>query len=223
MLLCSELCPVACDAVPSAAIFGVGTSGRVDREFGTCRTGAPIGARCKCTTRGIRSPSDGAASVMAVSSSSPIRPIVLAVSCLILGFVGGWALATVGGDEVALPDANVDVTVEQPAPRTTTVAPKEAAPPARSAVVVKVLNGTSRAGLAATTATTLTGLGYTKVTAGNTTSQTGPTVVYYRKGAKPAADQLAKDLQSETVTPLDGTALAQSAGADTQLVVVLGA
>ena len=160
--------------------------------------------------------------MIVVTSSSRIRPIVLAVSCLILGFVGGWALATVGGDEVALPDANVDVTVERPAPKTTTVEPTEATPPARGTVGVSVLNGTTRAGLAATTATTLKTLGYTKVAAGNTAAQTGPTVVYYREGARIAADQLAKDLQAETVSPLDGTSLAPSTGADTQLVVVLG-
>ena len=191
-------------------------------EFGTCRTGAPIGAPRKCTTRGIRSPSEGDASVFGVSSSSPLRPIVLAVSCLILGFVGGWALANVGGSEVALPDANVDVTVEQPAPKTTTVAPTVVEPPARDAVTVSVLNGTTRAGLAATTATQLKGLGYSKVTSGNTPAQAGPTTVYYRDGAQPAADQLAKDLQAQTVTAIDGTSLAQSTPAGTQLVVVLG-
>ena len=192
-------------------------------EFGTCRTGAPIGAPRQCTTQGTRSPSDGAGSVRVVSSSSPLRPIVLAVSCLILGFVGGWSLANVGGSDVTLPDANVDVTVEQPAPKTTTVEPKVVEPPPRDVVAVSVLNGTTRAGLAATTATQLKGLGYTKVTSGNTSTQNGPTTVYYRKGARPAADQLAKDLQTQTVTAIDGTALAQSTPAGTQLVVVLGA
>ena len=144
------------------------------------------------------------------------------MSCLVLGFVGGWAVANVGGDDIALPDANVDVTVEQPAPRTTTVTPTEAVAPARATVVVSVLNGTTRSGFAATTTATLKGLGYAKVTSGNTAPQTGPTVVYHRAGAKPAADQLAKDLQTETVTALDGTPLEASTQAGTQLVVVLG-
>lgn len=158
-----------------------------------------------------------------VSSSNWIRPVVLAVSCLILGFVGGWALASVGGDEIALPDARVDVTVEPPAPKSTTVTPPtDAAPPARSNVVVSVLNGTTRAGLAARTATTLKGLGYRTLTIGTATAKAGPTVVYHRDDAKPAADQLATDLQVDTVTALGGTPFAQSAAPDTQVVVVLG-
>ncbi len=162
--------------------------------------------------------------MVGMSSSTWIRPVVLAVSCLILGFVGGWALASVGGDEISLPDARVDVTVEKPTPKTTTVAPAaDAPPPARGDVVVSVLNGTTRTGLAASTATTLKGLGYTTVSVGTASARTGPTVIYFRAGAKAAADQLATDLQVETVTALDGTPLKQSAAAGTQLVVLLGA
>lgn len=158
-----------------------------------------------------------------MSPSSWIRPVVLAASCLVLGFVGGWTLATIGGDEISLPDAKVDVTVEEPKPKTTTVdAPEDAPPPERDTVAVRILNGTSRAGFAATTAATLTGLGYTTITTGNTPTQSGPTVVYYREGAKPAAEQLASDLRSDSVTPIDGTPLATATPADVPLVVVLG-
>jgi hypothetical protein len=157
-----------------------------------------------------------------VSSSNWIRPLVLAASCLIIGFVGGWALADVGGDGAALPDASVDVTVEEAAPKTTSVEqPEEAAAPARDSVAVSVLNGTTRAGYAATTATALKALGYTQVTSGNTPTQAGPTVVYFVEGAKPAADRLAKDLQTTAVKPIAGTPLEESA-AGTDLVVVLG-
>jgi hypothetical protein len=141
---------------------------------------------------------------------------------LILGFVGGWSLANVGGDSVSLPDASVDVTVQEPTPRTTTVETQAERAPSRSTVAVAVLNGTTRAGLAATTATQLKGLGYATVTTGNTPAQTGPTVIYYRETAKLAADQLAKDMQVDTVTPIAGTPLAQSAPSTVQLVVVLG-
>jgi hypothetical protein len=144
------------------------------------------------------------------------------VSCLILGFVGGWSLASVGGDNVSLPDASVDVTVQEPTPRTTTVATRVERPPARNTVVVAVLNGTTRSGLAANTATQLRGLGYSSVTSGNAPAQTGPTVIYYRESAKLAADQLAKDMRVDTVTPIAGTPLAQSAPSTVQLVVVLG-
>lgn len=157
-----------------------------------------------------------------MSGSNWVRPVILAVSCLILGFVGGWSLASVGGDKVSLPDASVDVTVQEPTPRTTTVETRAERAPARGTVAVAVLNGTTRAGLAATTATQLRGLGYTTVTTGNTSAQTGPTIIYYRDAAKLAADQLAKDMQLDTVTPIAGTPLAQSAPSTAELVVVIG-
>ncbi len=151
------------------------------------------------------------------------RPVVLAVSCLILGFVGGWALATVG-DQTTLPDARVDVTVDPPAPKTTTVDPRAAAePPARGEVTVNVLNGTTQSGLAASTAATLKGLGYTTVATGNASTKTGPSVVYFADGQRPAADQLATDLQIQTVTPLAGSPVAQTAGGGSELVVFIGA
>ncbi len=158
-----------------------------------------------------------------VSGSSWVRPVVLAVSCLILGFVGGWSLASVGGDEASLPDANVDVTVAAPTPRTTTVETQVERPPERSTVAVSVLNGTTRSGFAASTATQLKSLGYTTVTSGNTSARNGPSVIYYRETAKLAADQLAKDLQVATVTPIGGTPIAQATPSTVQLVVVLGA
>jgi hypothetical protein len=157
-----------------------------------------------------------------VSSSNWIRPVILAVSCLIIGFVGGWSLSNVGGDSVSLPEANVDVTVQRPAPATTTVAPVDAQVPARDAVVVQVLNGTGRAGLAASTTTRLKGLGYAKVSTGNTSSQSGATVVYFREGSRAAAERLAADLKVATVTAIAGTPLASGASGSAQVVVVLG-
>lgn len=196
--------------------------GRAAAENGTCQAGAPIGARAASYHPTPRErASDSIVTVRAVSSSNWVRPVSLAVSCLILGFVGGWSLASIGGDDVTLPDASVDVTVEKPKPATTTV-DTQAATPDRGAVAVVVYNGTSTAGLAARTATQLRGVGYTSISTGNTSAQSGPTVVYYREGAKPAADRLAADLQVETVTPIAGTPLASSAPGIAQLVVVLG-
>ena len=149
--------------------------------------------------------------------------MVLAVSCLVLGFVAGFSIASVGGNEVSLPDANVDVTVQEPTPRTTTVETRAERPPARNTVAVSVLNATTRSGLAATTATRLKSLGYATVTTGNTSTQNGPTAIYYREAAKLAADQLARDMQVHTVTPIAGTPIAQTAPSTAQLVVVLGA
>jgi len=157
-----------------------------------------------------------------VNSSNWIRPVILAVSCLIIGFVGGWSLSNVGGDSVSLPEANVDVTVQRPAPATTTVAPVDAQVPGRDVVVVQVLNGTGRAGLAAGTAAQLKGLGYAKVSTGNTSSLSGPTVVYFREGARAAAERLAADMKVATVSAIAATPLASSASGSAQVVLVLG-
>ena len=191
-------------------------------ENGTCRAGAPIGATSACYHPGASGTSEGAGTIVGVSSSNWVRPVILAVSCLILGFVAGWSLANVGGDSVALPDASVDVTVAQPAPGTTTVTPPEEQVPARPDLVLVVLNGTTRNGLAAQTATQLKALGYAKISVGTRSGATGPTVVYYREGQKAAAERLAKDLGVSTATPIAGTPLASAAPGSAQLVVLLG-
>lgn len=161
-----------------------------------------------------------------MNGSNWIRPVVLAVSCLILGFVGGWSLASMGGDTVKLPDASVDVTVQEPAPRTDTPVataeqPTTAAAPDRAGVSVAVLNGSGVTGRAAQTATRLKGVGYSTVATGDAPRRSG-NVVYYRADQKPAADQLASDLQITEVTAIEGSPVATSAPASAQVVVVLG-
>ena len=85
----------------------------------------------------------------------------------------------------ALPDANVDVTVERPAPTTTTVAPVDAQVPARDAVVVQVLNGTAGPASRRLPPPGSRALAIRKVSSGNTSAQSGPTIVYFRKGRAP--------------------------------------
>ncbi len=158
-----------------------------------------------------------------MAASNWVRPVVLGASCLVLGFVGGWTLANVGGDTVSLPEANVDVTVEPSAPKTASVAEPVEKTPERGTVSVAVLNGTTTPGRAAQTATQLKELGYTTVATGNIGTQSGPSTVYFVAGAKPGADQLAKDLQLSTVTPIEGTAIAaDSEAAGSKVVLVLG-
>jgi hypothetical protein len=158
-----------------------------------------------------------------MATSNWVRPVVLGASCLVLGFVGGWTAASIGDDTVALPDAKVDVTVEPSAPKTTSVAEPVAKPPERSTVSVAVLNGTTTPGRAAQTAAQLKDRGYTTVATGNTGTVAGPTVVYFRQGAKPGADLLATDLQVTRVSPIEGTSIAADAEATkSQVVVVLG-
>jgi len=122
-----------------------------------------------------------------------VRPLVLGLSCLILGFVAGWVLHGSGDSQTALPSASVDVTVAQPPPRTTSV-PTEAPPPARSQVSLLVLNGTGQAGLAAKTAARAGGLGYQNVGATNAPAGTFQTTVYFRSGQRTAAAEVARDL-----------------------------
>lgn len=157
-----------------------------------------------------------------MKSATWVRPVVLAVSCLVLGFVGGWSLASIGGDEISLPEANVDVTVQEPAPGTTTVTPSVEEPPERGEVTVQVVNGVGTTGLAASTATRLGEAGYDDVSTGNITPVTGPTTVYYRVGMKAAAERLATDLQVTEVAPIAGSPVANTASSQAELVVLLG-
>ena len=209
-------------AVPSAA-FSVSVLRALGLGVRDLPDGRPDRRALQVYHPGHTESSAGVGKVQYVSSANVVRPVVLAASCLVIGFVGGWALANVGGDGVSLPAANIDVTVEQPAPKTSTVdTPPEATAPERDSLVVSVLNGTTRPGFAATTATSLKGLGYTTVTSGNTPTKDGPTTVYYREGLKAAADQLASDLQTTTVAPIEESPVATSADAATQLIVILG-
>jgi hypothetical protein len=150
--------------------------------------------------------------------------LVLAVSCLVLGFVAGWALR--GGEDspIIIPAA-----ASEPTPTATVEAPQPAPPPAAStdiettsatdttatgpstvteteppapeptlpepsAIQAAVLNGSGVTGLAGETTTKMEGLGYTGVTPGNTAAQTGPTIVYFRPGGDNAARKVAQDL-----------------------------
>ena len=70
------------------------------------------------------------------------------------------------------------------------------APFVASSVSVAVLNGTSRAGLAADVSTALSGAGYQKGSVTNAASQNDPkTTVYFTSGYKSAADHVAKQLK----------------------------
>lgn len=175
------------------------------------------------------------------------RPVALAASMLVLGFVGGWILrgddgpvtvvpaattttadqgattATEGGDTApATTEADTTGTdTTATAPDTTTAPPEP--PPARDAIALVVLNGTSTAGLAAQNATTAEGLGYTGVETGNAPTQTGPSVVYYRPGEVAAADVVAQDFQVSDVQELPASGpLATAVPSGAQVALVLG-
>jgi len=171
-----------------------------------------------------------------------VRPIVLAASCLVLGFVAGWSLRGGEDNPIVIPEARVGTTTAPETPTTSTtpaastttgpstvteVEPPPPPPPALpepAQIRLAVLNGSGVTGLAGQTATRAEGLGYTGVTAGNAAPQSGPSVVYYRSGAQLAARRVAQDLgyAATQARPLADEALVAEAPADAQVIVVLG-
>lgn len=160
------------------------------------------------------------------SRKAPVAlPLFIAVglACLVGGFVVGWLTRGDGGSAQALP------TVEAPAPATTrarTTTATAPTPPAEitpAKIKLGVLNATSVTGFAAQTATRAAGLGYPSPATGNAPTQTGPTVVYFRPGKRPAAQRVAKDLGYTGVQALPTSgAIATAAPAGVDVVVVLG-
>lgn len=159
-----------------------------------------------------------------------LRPVALVVSCLVIGFVAGWVLRGDEGTVTVLPPTQPDGTAAGggaatigTAPATTTAPEPPPPPPARGDIELAVLNGTAEAGLAAATAGQAESLGYIGVTTGNAPSQSGPDVVYFRSGQRPAAQRVSRDLQITAVRPLPaGSALGDEVPDDADVVVVLG-
>lgn len=157
-----------------------------------------------------------------MTGANVTRGLILAVSCLVLGFVGGWSLANIGGKTIQLPEARLDVTVAKPNPVTGSVDPggtTAAAIDPKTAQIL-VLNASGVAGQAGRTQSLLTGKGYTAVNVDNASPVTGNTI-YYADTAKDAATAVGADLQITTLEPLVGSAIADAAG-DAAVVVVLG-
>lgn len=177
-----------------------------------------------------------------------VRPVALVVSCLIIGFVGGWILRGDDGPATVLAPTPEGDQSEVPvvttgggggggggtsttgtsggtatAPPATTAAQEPAAPPDRAEIAVAVLNGTTTTGLAAKTAGEAEGLGYTGVAAGNAPTSSDPTIVYFRQGQRAAAQRVARDLQVSGVQQLPASGpLADAAPDGPEVVVVLG-
>ena len=91
---------------------------------------------------------------------------------------------------------------------------------ARPKTSVIVLNGNGRAGAAAASAAAVRRFGYTIGTVGNAPrSDFTRTLVMFRKGYRPEAVRLAKDLNLKIVGPLDGLRPKDMLGAHVALVV----
>jgi hypothetical protein len=160
------------------------------------------------------------------------RPVALVVSCLVIGFVGGWLLR---GDEGAVtvlaPTAPIDTGATgsvttggaSTAPPVSTTPAAPAPPPDRADISLIVLNGTTVAGLAGQTAAEAESLGYTGVTSGNAPATAGPSIAYFGPGQRPAARRVAQDLQVDRVEALPASgALADAAPDDVDVALVLG-
>ncbi|MGE0025783.1 MAG: LytR C-terminal domain-containing protein [Thermoleophilia bacterium] len=179
-----------------------------------------------------------------------VRPVLLVVSCLVIGFVGGWIIRGDDGPVTVLAPTPEGDQAEVPvittggggggtattgtstagtagggatAPTTTTAPQEPAAPPDRADIALAVLNGTNTTGLAAQTAGEAEGLGYVGVTTGNAPTSTSPTIVYFRPGQRAAAQRVARDLQVSAVQQLPTSgALSDAAPDGAEVVVVLG-
>lgn len=160
-----------------------------------------------------------------------VRPVALVVSCLVIGFVGGWVVRgddgtvtvlapATGGDASDAGSTTGEGAVT--APTTTRQAPPTPLP-ARADIALAVLNGTDEGGAAGRTAAQAESLGYEGVTAGNAPTSTGPSIVYFRPGGRPAAGRVGRDLEIVGIRALPRSgALADAAPDDADVVVVLG-
>lgn len=159
-----------------------------------------------------------------------VRPVALVVSCLVIGFVGGWILRGDEGPVTTLapaPSAGASSGAVPAAGSGRTSAPARVTPPPpapdRSVISLAVLNGTPTAGLAAKTAGQAESLGYSGVTTGNAPTSSNPTIAYFHPGRRPAAERVARDLQISRVEALPRTgAVAAGAPKGADVVIVLG-
>ena len=177
------------------------------------------------------------------------RPVLLAVSCIVIGFVIGWFARGDGGG-VVLPTvadavettatvASVDTTGTSTTFDTTgttattdttgttgTTGGTVTGAPARDQINLVILNGTETAGLAGKTQTQAESIGYTTVGIGDAPETQATTVAYYRTGEQAAAQQVAADLGAQTEEALtDGSPIESAAVTvqpDVDVVLVLG-
>ncbi len=180
------------------------------------------------------------------------RPLLLAVSCIVIGFVIGWFARGDGGGVILPPVGSaIQTTATVPATDTTAITMDTTATtgvsttgtsttgtsttdttgstvsgaPARGQINLVVLNGTTTAGLAAKMQVQAQAIGYMKVGKGNSPVQP-TTVAYYRTGQDAAAQQVAADLGAVSETPLVAGSTIESAAVtvqpDVDVVLVLG-
>lgn len=180
------------------------------------------------------------------------RPVLLAVACIVIGFVIGWFARGDGGG-VVLPTVADAVQTTATVPTTSTTATATtgtstvgttdttgisttgttgttgatvAGAPARDQINLVILNGTETTGLAAKTQAQAESIGYSNVGVGDAPATQANTVAYYRTGEDPAAQQVAADLGAQTEQALTAGSGIESAAVtvqpDVDVVLVLG-
>ncbi len=150
------------------------------------------------------------------SSGPPLRALAMVLISLAIVFAAIGALSLTESDDTADTAAPATTSEVAKAPASSASLPSSpavqvpeptmAAPPAPidpASVEVRVLNNSGISGLAADTAATLTGEGWTIAETGNySESQIGATTVYYGSapGAEAAAREIAQQLGSTAAT-----------------------
>ena len=133
------------------------------------------------------------------------RPSTLvALFVVVLALVGGAAYLLVGGSD----DGAKGGGAKQAAAK---VKPSE--------IEVTVLNGTSVPGLAATFGDKVEGKGFSLGAVTNSSSSFAETVVMFRRGHKPEASKVAKQLNIQKMQMMNGEIESVSAGADVAVIV----
>ncbi len=174
------------------------------------------------------------------------RPVLLVVSCIVIGFVLGWFARGDGGGVILPPvGAAIQTTATVPTTDTTATVPTTdttatvpttdttaitdstvSGAPARGQINLVVLNSTETAGLAAKTQAQAQAIGYMNVGKGDSPVAQPTTVAYYRTGQDAAAQQVAADLGAVSERPLVAGSTIESAAVtvqpDVDVVLVLG-
>ncbi len=179
------------------------------------------------------------------------RPVLLVVSCIVIGFVLGWFARGDGGGVILPPvGAAIQTTATVPTTDTTAITMDTTATtgvsttgtsttgtstttdstvsgaPARGQINLVVLNSTQTAGLAAKAQAQAQAIGYMNVGKGDSPVAQPTTVAYYRTGQDAAAQQVAADLGAVSERPLVAGSTIESAAVtvqpDVDVVLVLG-
>lgn len=150
-------------------------------------------------------------------SRRPPRKVALPIVgiALVFGLVVGYLVS--GGGSTTTVTETATVTTAAKA-----VTPAASGADTRPEINLAVLNGSGEAGLAASTAELVKGMGYVQVTEGNAPGQVAADKVMYRPGAEAQARQVAADLKAGAPVPLADNSGIADAAPDADVIAVMG-